>query len=36
VSDVTRHRAFKLNSLEKDSLSQMTRSHQRDNGLVAI
>lgn len=36
VSDVTRHRAFKLNSLEKDSLSQMTRSHHRDNGLVAI
>jgi hypothetical protein len=36
VSDVTRHRAFKLNNLEKDSLRQMTRSHDRDNELVAI
>jgi len=36
MSDVTRHRAFKLSSREKDSLQQMTHSFDRGNELVSI
>ena len=36
VSDVTKHRAFKLSSREKDSLQQMTHSFDRGNELVSI
>jgi len=36
VSDVTAHRAFKLNSNEKDSLQQMRRSYESSNELVSI
>ena len=36
VSDVTQHRAFKLNSREKDSLQQMTYSFDRGSELVSL
>jgi glycosyltransferase involved in cell wall biosynthesis len=36
VSDVTKHRAFKLSSREKDSLQQMTHSFDRGTELVSI
>jgi hypothetical protein len=36
MSDVTRHRAFKLSSREKDSLQQMTHSFDRGNELITV
>ena len=36
MSDVTRHRAFKLSSREHDSLQQMTHSFDRSNELVSL
>ena len=36
MSDVTKHRAFKLSSREKDSLQRMTLSFDRSNELVSV